>query len=88
MGVRPKRLITIVTYYYPPFTIMVLLLGQFAAIWPKPKHLQYFLFEVLVGDLVLEGEGLSLEVCGVDSLEELEGLSCFENLFLSFQYEL
>jgi len=52
--------------------------------FPKPTHLKHLLLGVLVGDLVLEGEGF-LEVCGVDSLEELEGLSCFENLFLPFQ---
>jgi len=40
---------------------MVLLLGQFALIWPKPKHLKHFVLEVLFGDLVLEG--LSLKVC-------------------------
>jgi len=58
---------------------MVLLLGQFAAICPKPKHLKHFLFEVLVGDLGLEGEGLSLEscFCEVDSLEKVEGKSRF-----------
>jgi len=50
-------------------------------IWLKPKHLKHFVLEVLFGDLVLEGEGLSLEVCGVDSLEELEGLSYFGNYF-------
>ena len=53
-----------VTYYYPLFSIMILLLGQVVVISPKPKHLKHFLFEVLVGDLVLEGERLSLEVCG------------------------
>jgi len=53
-----------VTDYYPPFTINVLLLRQFAMIWPKPKHLKHFLFEILVGDFVLEEERLSLEVCG------------------------
>jgi len=66
---------------------MVLLVGQLAAMCPKPKHLKHFVLEVLVGDLVLE-KGLSLEVCGVDSLEELEALSCFENLFLPFQDKL
>jgi len=62
---------------------MVLLFGQLATMCPKPKHLKHFVLEVLVGDLVLEGEGF-VEVCGVDSLE---GLSCFENLFLPFQDE-
>jgi len=56
---------------------MVLLFGQLAAVCPKPKHLKHLVIEVLVGDLVLEGEEF-LEVCEVDSLE---GLSCFENLF-------
>ena len=37
---------------------MVLFVGQFAAIWTKPKHLKHFLLEVLVGDIGVEGEGL------------------------------
>ena len=44
---------------------MVLLFGQLATMCPKPKHLKHFVLEVLVGDLVLEGE-VFLEVCGVD----------------------
>ena len=36
---------------------MVLFVGQFVAIWPKPKHLKHFLLEVLVGDIGVEGEG-------------------------------
>jgi len=35
----------------PSLTIIVLLLGQFAAMCPKPRHLKHFLFEVLVVDL-------------------------------------
>jgi len=58
---------------------MVLLFGQLAAMCPKPENLKHLALEVLVGDLVLEGEGF-LEVCGVNSLE---GLSCFENLFFT-----
>jgi len=53
-----------------PFTIIVLLVGQLTTMCQKPKHLKHFVLEVLAGDLVLEGEGMSLEVCGVDSLEE------------------
>ena len=66
---------------------MVLLVGQLAIMCPKPKPLKHFVLEVLVENLVLEGEGF-LEFCGVFSLEELEGLSCFENLFLPVQDEL
>jgi len=62
---------------------MVLLFGQLTTMCPKSKYLKSFVLEVLVGDLFLEGEGF-LKVCGVDSLE---GLSCFENLFLPFQDE-
>jgi len=51
---------------------MVLLFGQLEAMCHKPKHLKHFVLEVLVGNLVQEGEGF-LEVCGVDSLK---GLSC------------
>jgi len=65
---------------------MVLLFGQLAAMCPKPKHLKHLVLEILDGDLVLEGEGF-LEDCGVDSLEELKGLSCFETLFLPFRDE-
>jgi len=42
----------------PPFTIMVVLDGQFAAMCLKPKHLKHFWFEVLVGDLGVEGLSL------------------------------
>jgi len=55
---------------------MVLFIGQLATMCPKPKHLKHFFLEVLVGDFVLEGEGFSF--CGVDSIENLEGLSCFK----------
>ena len=42
----------------------------------------------MVGDLVLEGEGLCLEVCGGGLFRGSGGLSCLGNLFLSFQDEL
>jgi len=35
---------------------MVLLFGQLAAMYPKPKHLKHFVLEVLVGDLGVEME--------------------------------
>ena len=38
---------------------MVCLVRQLDAMFPKPKHLKHFVFEVLVGDL--GGKGLSLE---------------------------
>jgi len=37
------------------FNIMVCLFGHVAAMCPKLKHLKYFGFEVLVGDLGVEG---------------------------------
>jgi len=42
----------------PTFTIMLLLEGQFVAMCPKPRYLKHFVFEVLVGDLGVEMEGL------------------------------
>jgi len=59
---------------------MVRFVRQLAAMCPKSKHLKQLVLEVLVSDFVLEGEGCSF--CGVDSLEELEALSCFERCFL------
>jgi len=38
-----------------PLTIIVLLLGQLAAMCPKLRHLKHFLLEVLVGDLGVKG---------------------------------
>ena len=71
----------------PFLTIIVLFLGQFGAMCPKPRHLKHFLFEVLVGDLGVEVEEVSLEILcyEVGSLEKLEGEALFWNLFLSFQ---
>jgi len=40
---------------------MVLFVGQLTTMCPKPKHLKYFVLEVLVGDLGVEVEALSLE---------------------------
>jgi len=50
----------------------VLLVGQLAAMCPKSKHLKHFIFEVLVGDLVVEVKRWSLETfwCVVISFEE------------------
>jgi len=42
----------------PPLTIMVCFVGKSVVMCPKPKHLKYFLLEVLVGDLGVEVEGL------------------------------
>jgi len=36
---------------------LVLLFGKLEAMCPKPKHLKHFVLEVLVGNLVVEGEG-------------------------------
>jgi len=46
---------------------------------PKPRHLKHFLFEVLVGDLGVEVEEVSLEILcyEVGSLEKLEGEALF-----------
>jgi len=58
-----------------PLTIMVLFVGQLAAMCQKSKHLKHFLFEVLVGDLRVEVEGFSLETIWweVISFKKLEG---------------
>jgi len=71
-----------------PFTIMVLLDGQFAAMFPKPRHLKHFVFEILVGDLGVEVEGLETLRLDVVSFEKLEGKVFVEILFLSFQEDL
>jgi len=47
-----------VTHDYPPLTIIILLLGQLAAICLKPSHLKHFLLEVFVGDLGVKGLSL------------------------------
>jgi len=64
-----------VTHNNPPypFTIMVLLDAPFAAMCPKPRHLKHFVFEVLVGDLGVEVEGLEtlwLEVVSFENWKE------------------
>ena len=54
------------TYYLSPLNHLVRLVGQSAAMCPKPKHLKHFLLEVFLGDLGVEGEGLeSLGLCTV-----------------------
>jgi len=63
---------------------MVLLDGQFAAMFPKPRHLKHFVIEVLVGDLVVEVEGLETLWLEVVSFEKMEGKVFVELLFLSF----
>jgi len=62
-----------VTHNNPPFTIMVFLDGQFAVMCSKPRHLKQFVFEVLVGDLGVEVEGLETLWLEVVSFEKLEG---------------
>jgi len=57
----------------PPFTIIVLLDGQFVALCPKPKHFKHLVFEVLVGDLGVEVEGLKTLWLEVVAFEKLEG---------------
>jgi len=61
-------------YYYHHLTNIVLLLGQFATMCPKPRHLKHLEIEVLVEDLGVEVEGISLEflLFGVGSLENFE----------------
>ena len=56
----------------------------------KPKHLKHFVLEVLVGDLGVEVEGMSLETLWweVVSFEKLEGKVFVEILFLSFYKDL
>jgi len=39
--------------------MIAILFGQLVAMCPKPKHLKYFVLDVLVGDLGVEMEGLS-----------------------------
>ena len=41
-GANSRCLGTMVTYDIPPLTIMVLFVGQLAAMCPKPKHLKHF----------------------------------------------
>jgi len=50
---------------------MVLLDGQFATMCPKPRHLKHFVFEVLVGDLGVELEGLETLWLEVVSFEKI-----------------
>ena len=52
---------------------MVLLFGQLAAMSPKLKHLKYLVFEVLVGDLEVEGFWVETFWKEVVCLEKLEG---------------
>ena len=52
----------------------------------KPRHLKHLVFEVLVEDLVVEVDGISLEflLCGVGSFEKFEiDFSFFIWFFLS-----
>ena len=63
---------------------MVLLVGQLATMCPKPKHLKHFWFEVLVGDLGVEVQGLETLGLQVESFTKLEGKVFEEFLFLSF----
>ena len=67
---------------------MVLLDGQFEAMCPKPKHLKHFVFEVLVGNLGVEVEGLQTLWLEVVCFEKLEGKVFEEILFLSFHEDL
>jgi len=55
--------------------------------YPKPKHLKHFVLEILVEDLGVKVDGVFLEIlcCGVGSLEILEEVVLFGNVFLSFQ---
>jgi len=71
-----------------PFTIMFPLEGQLVVMCPKPKHLKHFLFEVLVGDLGVEVEGLESLGLKVVSFTKLEGKVFEEVLFLSFHDDL
>jgi len=55
---------------------------------PKPKHLKHFIFEVLVGDLEVEGFGVETFFGEVVCLEKLEGEIRVEILFASFLKDL
>jgi len=52
---------------------------------PKPKHLKYFIFEVLVGDLGHVDE-FFVEICWLEKVafEKFEGKGLGESLFSSF----
>jgi len=74
-----------VTHNNPPlFTIILLLDGKFATMCPKPRHLKHFWFELLVGDLGVELEGLETLWLEVVSFEKSEGKVFEQILFLSF----
>jgi len=53
--------------------IVVFLCGQFAAMCPKLKHLKHLIFEVLVGDLGVEGFCVETFWGEMVSLEKFEG---------------
>jgi len=55
---------------------------------PKPRHLKYFWFEVLVGDLGVEVDCLEILWLEEVSFEKLEGKFFEEILFLSFHEDL
>jgi len=55
---------------------------------PKTKHLKHFIFEVLVGDLGVEGFGVETFFGEVVCLEKLEGEIRVEIVFASFLKEL
>ena len=67
---------------------MVCLFGQFAVMCPKLKHLKYFVFEGLVGDLGVEGCCVETFLREVVSFENLEREVCVEILCASFLEEL
>jgi len=67
---------------------MVFLSGQFAAMCLKLKHLKHFIFEVLVGDLGVEGFSVETFWGEMVSLEKIEGEIRVEILFASFLEEL
>ena len=54
----------------------------------KPRHLKHFVFEILVGDLGVEVEGLETLWLEMVSFEKLEGKVFVEILFLSFHEDL
>jgi len=58
---------------FTSFNNVVPLSGQLADMSPKCKHLKHFVFEVLVGDLGVEGYGVENFGLEVGWFEKLEG---------------
>jgi len=73
---------------FTSFNDVVPLSGQLAAMCPKHKHLKHFVFEVLVGDLGVEGFWVETFGLEVGWFEKFEGEVFVEMLFASFLEDL